>query len=421
LHTAFLRETDLHSRPWWLWMAVCVPTASSLSNFLWPGEPLFRGHSIAVIVMVFGTAATFFAWLPFRTQFKWTGTALAVFTLILAAWLTLLIRLHLSHVGYDFGVFALPIFIILMVLKPTSLRDNEIAIRIAALAIVIAAFVTLAIEPFGITDSSFAAASGSQRIDLLRDYGFDYRWFGPFIHSNLAGPLGGAVLIVGLFSRGTTRLFLVIGGAIMLILSGSRTGVVPLILVMALIILLPSDRRSGLVWRVARWSLAVLALVTVVTYILRFDSTMSGRTYAWIDFGKLFLSSPWLGVDQSGVQEYIAANSTSGEVAQPHAHNVLLDIAGRWGIIPLVITATVFALSVLLGVQALKARHAMGAILTMYLLVVTLSETPFSWHSLNSFLTLFILSNAISSSASSSDSASLAYADNRKGLARFTN
>jgi len=358
--------------------------------------------------MVLGSFTAFLAWLLFRSESRWPRTALLIFGLIFIAWLTILMRFHLAGVGYDFGVLALPVLLLLLALKPTSLQDNEIAIRIAALAIVMAAAITFVLEPFGVTPSSFAVGSGGQRIGVLRDFGLDYRWFGPFIHSNLAGPLGGAVLILGLFSRGVVRLVLLTGGAAIMLFSGSRTGLVPLVLAVMLMIFLHFRTRPEIPWRIMRWFVPLLGFAAIIGYIIRFDPTMSERTYAWIDYANLFFSSPWSGVAQLGIEGYLETNSTIGNFAQPHAHNVLLDVAGRWGILPLVLTAAIFTLALMIGTRALKRSQPMGIVLIIYLIIVTLSETPFSWVNLNSFLTLFILAIAVSASDSFSSTASIA-------------
>lgn len=376
-----------------------MPPVVGLLNLYAGGVPLLKGHAAPVIFIVAVCIAAVIVWLPFVSGAHLLPLGNVALSLLAMAWLYQLILERAEGNSLDFGVIAPFVLIVLTVLKPPSLPQVLRAAQAFAGAVVIVALVTLLMGAFTDFPSGFGIEGGGQRLSALSNLGLEWRWFGPFIHSNLAGPVGGAVVIIGLASKNRVRVGLIAGGALILFLSQSRTGFSALLLALALWWFARCWLRKGRI-EATSWAPLIATTATISGYILLQDPTLAGRTPAWSDYFDLMMSAPLFGVGNTGVRDYLEDNSERViDFAQPHAHNLLLDFGGRWGAPMLMLSATIIILSIVIGLRAAKRGLLPGLILSAFVILVGVAETPFTWSHASPLMMTFFLAILLSSSA----------------------
>lgn len=389
--------------PVWLYVLVCLPPIAGVLNLYAGGTPLLKGHAAPIVLTVALCAAAAALWLPFVSTQHWSKLGVVTTGLVGVAWLSLVWLLHREGNSLDFGVIVPGLLVALVLLKPPSRIQTERAAQVFAGAVVVCSASTLLLEAVPGLPTGFFVEGGGLRITALTSIGIEARWSGPFIHSNLAGPIGGAVLLIGLAARRLTRVGLVSGGALILILAQSRTGLISLLVTLVLWWLLNRWLQRG---HVDFPSLvgSFAALFLVVAYVAVTDPTLDGRTPAWLDYLNLMRSAPLTGVGNLGVDNYLAENADRVfDFAQPHAHNFLADIAGRWGVFMFLLSATVLILSAFLGFKAAKRGAQLGLVLATFIIIVGIAETPFTWSHASPLMMIFFLAVALSASAVGSD------------------
>ena len=310
---------------------------------------------------------------------------------MLIAWLIPVLRLAQSGESLNFLVWTLPIFLLMCSMKPPQLSQVHKVSLVFALAVIVCGLIALVFGLVGLSPSSFGIASGLNRFQFLVELGIDGRWFGPFVHSNLAGPVGGAVFLIGLSQRSVVRVFVVSGGGLILALSQSRTGLFATLTVTLWWFVLCSDALRSRIRKPLRVFLLFMPILLAALYVAVFDSTLAWRTYAWADFAGIWWSSPIFGGATVGIEDYMAAGKASGPSLQSHAHNLLIDGAARWGIAFFVLICVIAVMSMWLAVSALRFGSYQGFVLVSFVLLVGLVETPFDWIHLTPLMFVFLL------------------------------
>jgi len=121
-------------------------------------------------------------------------------------------------------------------------------------------------------------------------------------------------------------------------------------------------------------------LSSLIIYIAVLDPTLAGRTPIWNNFLQLFTENPLFGIGTSGLEGYISAGLPSSEVIlYSHGHNVLLDIAVRYGIFLVILTIAALTIATLISWRARTRDSGKTLALIIFLLVAGLAETIYSW------------------------------------------
>lgn len=364
----------------YVWLAVALPLTAAFLNYLMPPTWQLKGQSFSILLWLGGTVLVIGLWIPFRGSIRWTWPAQATLVLLILSWGFQIWRMRSEGVGFNYSAFSVPILLALILTKPPPMPDVLTAVRVFSFGALVVAFGSIAADLAGLAPSGFVAErNGYSRLPILSDLlGIDTRWDGAFQHSNYAGMIGGAVILLSLTLGPKERWVLVPGGVIILILSQSRTGALAAIVgLFVWSLLLPSTR--GLRFRKSLRLVSAGVLVLGITlYIGIFDPTLGTRTNAWQQFWQLWTSEPVTGVGTLRVEEYFREATNVEILAFTHAHNLLLDQAARYGVVLSLLTLGALVTTGVAVVKAARVGTVIAAGLFASVVICALVEVPFS-------------------------------------------
>lgn len=394
----------LTRRPIYFWLILIAPGVVAFANHVAPGQILLKGHSVALVIGLCIFALAGLAWIPFRSKERWTWLGKAALAGIFVTGTSSLIRIQNDGGLFDLLAIAFLASLLMIAFKPPSLHDSLIGSTVFAYSVICVAFTAQILDLLAVgPPTGEANENGDTRIPLVSQViGLEGRWGGPFDHSNYAGPIGGALLILAIGQRGTNRIVIALSGVIFLMLSQSRSGVIATCAGLLVYLLTSRRVRAFRRHRIIQWSTVAVFIGGVMTYILLADPTLAWRTYAWMDFADLWRVSPWLGVGDSGVNSYINGEPVNGPVTFTHSHNMLLEPLTRYGVLAALLVVTTLAVTGWLARQAqVSSGISVGLALFIFFLTLGIVEVPFAWTSLSVLMTPLILCITISASACS--------------------
>jgi O-antigen ligase len=301
-------------------------------------------------------------WLRLPAEAPASGMLRVFLLLALALWLLEVGRRLAVGVPLNPVWITVPLLLGMALLKPPDPHAARRLVDAMALVFMGAVVVTLLLESLGVIESWYTRLGFTYLIEgdkavywipLAEPLGLTGRWAGPFPHPNMAGPVGGFLVVVGLCRRGWLRATSLTMGLLVLVLTASRTSLAATALGVAVVI--------SSWWLTSRseprpWIKAVtvaLAAGAVVALVVRGNTGLSGRTSIWPEYLNMWLESPWVGVPDARI-------SLAAEVGQipdwaATAHNLLLDSLVRFGLVGA--SGVVAALAVA-GVMAFRAAAA---------------------------------------------------------------
>jgi O-antigen ligase len=303
----------------------------------------------------------------------------------LVLWLFLLTLTVVRVEEVSILAVVLPVVLVLVWRKPPSpvaaLAAGDVLAGCATVAVVL----TLALEMAGVVGSWYgpdgAALAAEDRstywLPLADLLGLDGRWAGPFVHPNLAGPVGAFLLVFGLTRRGLRRVVFAAVGVLVLLLTSSRTSqlsaVVGIVVIVAVWWL---TRPSGL-GRPARVFLLAAPLVAFVAALVIVNPTLTGRTSVWPVMTQLWEGAPVLGIGDQGFADAIEAGLLPPWAH--HGHNIVFDALVRTGVVGVAFVLVVLALALVITTGAARRGQAVGLALVATLIVGGMADTTLHW------------------------------------------
>lgn len=346
--------------------------SAEVVSYLWRGVPWFKGQSGVVVLLLITLALSVTAWYGTRYRANRTG----FLTLFLGAnffvWIYVFIRFQLEGIASNYSTFLLPMFLILVFIKPPMLRSIVRTGLVLALAI---ALFALGIEIFDRTQGPTPDARWAMWFGPLRDFGLEYRWSGYFGHPNIAGPVVALSLVFAFSLRGWMRAFLVIVLSVFLIASFSRTSMLAVVIGLFVLFVFSKSSQLNRLSTGTRILGAAIASLLISTLAVFYDPTLDGRTDAYRDYFTLWTESPWFGVGQNGVEVALAEGKIMDLHA--HAHNIFLDVMTRYGLVGATLLIVSIAAALTLTSVVARQRSWPLAIVITYI-VLGLAETPLS-------------------------------------------
>jgi hypothetical protein len=318
------------------------------------------------------------------------------------------VRTQLDGSTFNLSAFAVPLVIVLILLKPPRLSEVKLAGLALAYSLILVSALSLVFGALGVGPDGFAVTdSGQSRFWIFSDWmGINARWGGPFGSVNLASPVGGLLVILAFSYKGAHRYLFLCSGIVILILSQGRSPIVALVAGLIIVAMWSPS--------VARFKYRILLRVTAAAglalgyagSVLLYDPTFNGRTVIWSNFGSLWLESPLTGAGSSGINDFIASKAnTPGFVPHNHMHSVLGDILVRYGAPLLVLSLGVFIASIVISIRSASRDSGKNLAIVIFVVLAGLTETIHSFSYLSVYLCalLFVVlsSSAILSTASS--------------------
>jgi len=223
------------------------------------------------------------------------------------------------------------------------------------------------------------------------------RWEGPFGNPNYAGPIVAFLIVYGLSITGIAKWLIAAPSFILLLASGSRSGFLGLVAGLAVYFVFSkcdSLSRLSTTFRVA--SLAI-AMPIYVIFSLLMDPTLNGRLPIWPYYLDYWVTSPMKGVGTNFINSLVV----NGEVppVNVHAHNMILDLAGRNGTGALLLVVLALVLAWGLGLRSAKMGNAAGLALITSFIAIGLTEVHGSWGYLSEPMGWLIMGILISNGA----------------------
>jgi O-antigen ligase len=202
--------------------------------------------------------------------------------------------------------------------------------------------------------------------------------------------------VAGFTLKEINRVVIVAGGLGVLTLSQGRTSAFAALFALA-VLFACSERVQKLKYKMPiRLGVGLFMFSSLIVYIAVLDPTLAGRTPIWSNFLRLFVEDPLFGIGTSGLEGYIAAGLPSTEVIlYSHGHNVLLDMAVRYGVFLVILTIAALAIAGALGWRSRFADSGKTFALIVFLFVASLAETIFSWQYFSVYIVILIYVVAI--------------------------
>jgi len=365
----------------YLWVALAFSPIVTLAQYIDPTTIYFKGQPASILFGLVGTVIMILAWIPYRSNSRMTGLGQLAIAMTIICWV-----LQTSLIQYDDSLFnlltfTLPTVLILVVLKPPTVRDVFIGALIFSYLLIAIALIGLILDILHLTSSAFIASrNGYSRIPILNDLlGIDTRWEGPFGNVNYAAPVGGFLVVFGASVGRPHRLPLLIGGLLILILSQGRSSLFATVAGL-LVVLMSSHYVNGLKHAAAlRLTLVSGTFLIGSSYIWFFDRSLALRTDVWHDYFQLWAQSPWLGIGTSGINDYASQGPALNEIRHTHGHSVFVDTLTRYGLVMFILTVATLTIILLLNLRALRNGDKLGIALFIFTIVAGLIETTFSW------------------------------------------
>lgn len=341
-------------------------------------EPFFKGQSLSITVSLVIGLIGVIQWLFFKSKVRRNKYTSAFLISFLAFWGYLYIRALTDHTGYNYTILLVPLLLLMLLFKPLSREEVVASADIFAWAIVVMIVIA---ECVAILTGYRGLGSLLLRIPFLPEMvGGDNRWVGPFLNPNYAGPVGTYLFVYGLSRTRLTRLILTLVGLMMVILSGSRSAIFGLTAGLAVYFVWSTGGKlAGISKKNRIISVLVLGCVLILGSTLA-DPTFNGRVPIWGQYLEWFRSHPLQGMGTVQIDNLIASGSYGSWLV--HAHNILLDQAGRYGLVGVLLLVSVlyFALSATLHEVSKNTLAGLATVVSFLVIgIVELPESYASW------------------------------------------
>lgn len=379
-----------------------------------PGSP--GGNVLQLIAYPLGLLLGIVLWLRAPSTGPAVGP-LRVF-LVLALTMCVLESGRVLIAGNPLSPVAITVVALLLLIwvKPPDRASGQRIVDAMAVILIAAVGIALILESVGVTlswyrlypmfDEIIEGDNATYWLPLASVFGLDGRWAGPFPHPNMAGPVGGFLIVVGLCRRGWLQWGAIGAGMLVLLLTGSRTSTIAA-LVGSLVVLIAVALVGWPHARAARAALlgspALLVSFLVATAVhaapegvvpspgstVEQFSSLTGRTAIWPVYVRIWQESPWFGVPDVRIAQAIQGGELPGWAIT--AHNLLLDALVRFGVAGAMLVVLAIGVAVLMALRAARSGYAVGLGTLAVIVTSGLTETLVFWRVLAASTILLVL------------------------------
>jgi O-antigen ligase len=326
----------------------------------------------AVGLLIWALCTTWSTSLPVRTFLA------AVFAL----WAVVMVNSIFRGPIPNLSALVVGVVLVMLILKPLGPHSARRTSDVLGWTLVAVFLASIALQSLGVVGGWYdsfgnkdllAFDEANYWLPLSDALGIDGRWAGPFTHPNRVGPLAGFLVVYGATRRWPTRIVFVVVGLLALILASSRTSYVGTAAGLAALVSAWWLVRPGRIPRPWRVTVILAALAGFVALWFLPNQGLSGRTGIWPIFIQMWLEHPWLGTGSKAVGEAIGSGRlpTWGW----HAHNTVIDVTTRYGVVALSLVLLIYGASVAITFRAALRGRPEGIGLVVLIVVAGLGHT----------------------------------------------
>lgn len=350
-----------------------VPLAVLFED-IYGGEAVLKGQPWYVLVPFVFAAISGIFWLRFNRIGNYSKSTLTFLIAMIFAWSILISLEIIDGLAHNYTTYLVPVILLMLIFKPISANA---ALRVgntlawATILVIVISFVhdlfrgeqlpALGIRLPGVSLAVFEGA----------------RWVGPFENPNYAGPIVAFLLIYAFAKTGWQRWIFMVSGATLVLMSGSRSAFLGSL---AGLIIIFIYSRSPSLERIGRGAKAAIVGAIFIAFSvigIAVDPTLNGRTPIWPEYWRMWLVDPLTGIGTQEIQSRISAGEIGPEFV--HAHNLFLDLLGRYGIVGFISITLVLGLALAVAIGAARRSDSLSLALVLTFLTIGLVEVHGSW------------------------------------------
>lgn len=380
--------------PYLLLIATAI-IGGNLLEYVFHGEPFFKGQSLGLISsFILGLCAAL-AWLITPGLRSVSRLAQLAFLLLLGLWALALGRAVFEGTAFNYSAVLTPVFILMIVFKTPDIRESRVFGDFVAVSLASVAVATQVLDWTGLRAFRTDIAS---RWDLPIPWlDIPARWEGMFGDPNNAGFIGAFLIIYGLRRKGLLRTYVVVVGALVLIMSQSRTAILAALVGITVLTFASNwyQRRQFKPVMTAGLIAGISCMALII--VLAIDPTFNGRVPIWRAALSLVPRDLIFGIGSHGIGEA----SVAGEIpwSNTDAHSILIDSLVRDGILTFVCACALIVTSLLLASRVRKLDQGVSLAVICTFIAASITYTTTSWIYLNvqvlPLLVALLMSNAI--------------------------
>lgn len=368
-----------------------------------PESPLIKGQAPFIVASWVIALVAGIIWLRQKTTKPHVTIGLYAIAAFAVAWTIITTLERVDGAGFNYNTYLVPILLIMVVIKPLDLKQVITAATILAASTLVLVSINEVVANL-LERRDFGTSIGLRVIGIQGLTGGEVRWEGPFASPNYSGPVAAFLIVFSLSLAARWKWWLVVPSFILLLASGSRSAFLGLLIGLSCYFIFSKSQKFRLIKLWARLVIVGCSFIGFTAVAFYLDPTLNGRTPIWPLYIDFWQSSPVTGLGTEQIWGAIEAGEI--EAWNVHAHNLMLDLMGRYGSFAAISVLAVFVLGVLLGIRAARRGNSVGLALIMTFFGIGITEVHSGWAYLNQPVAWLILGILLADSSMSSQNLS---------------
>ncbi len=381
----------------YLTVALLTVPLSTISFYLFGTTPVLKGQSLGILVPIVGIGIAGLLWLICASPTK-TTRQLALFGLtLLSLWAYTTIRSLSLNEPYNYTAWLLPIFVIMVILKPPNRSEALKAADFFVFGLLGIAMLSHILHVTGIHEFphyfyQIRYPEIIQTILPMDDLGLAYRWEGAFGSVSDAGPMGAFIFVFGIFRSGAKRIVILAGGLFILIFAFSFSSIFATLAALTFLVASTLSKQSPRRTPLLFVTLFVGQFALIAIYISFFDPTFNGRINIWGQYISEWPNHLLFGTGG----EFIS--SRTDLFSHDHGHNLYVDTLLRYGAVGFILFMAVLVMLICLSWKAFKINSNVPIVILIVFALCIVGESLVLWR-YNGAVTSWLIISALIANA----------------------
>jgi hypothetical protein len=396
------------SRAPFLFTIVLAVVLSAYVQYLWQyGNswiPVIKGQPPGVWVGLLLVGAALAMWLVAPRRPTGNPWLVAFLGLLLGVWIIELLLSVMHGDAFNYGVWALPIAVMMLAVKTPTRKEAMRGILFFAWLVSGILVLTRLLEMLGVIamapvgDALVAYEKSNYWLPLSGWIGPEGRWPGPFFHNSQTGNVGAYLVVTGLALRRRSSVVFVLVGVVTLLITSSRGSMVAAVIGSAIVLFLGDFRWNARLPRplLVGATMAVGGMAVFVAYLA--SPNLTGRDAYWGAFIDLWQISPWTGVGITG-RMAMGPDSISGT----NGHNLIIDALAHYGIFAALVILAILVIAIVIGVKAALTKTVLPLALISTYIVIGIAQSDYNWMTVSNPWLVLVLAVLLGSDSTKSE------------------